>query len=140
MSVKFHPVVQIKLILIQKKDNKKAHRGISSIQTVTLWDLTLIHFRSMCPGNSHHSDWEPQWCFVYLAGENWSHCAIKKHVGKYCKHCVRSDCAKQTPLCTSKHQCRSQQQCCRLPTAGNPFFYRFCTKIQVENHDTLKSP
>lgn len=28
-----------------------------------------IYFRSMCTGNSHHSDWEPQWCFVYLAGE-----------------------------------------------------------------------
>lgn len=68
MSVKFHPVVQIKLILIIKK---KAHRGISSIQTVTLWDLSLIYFRSMCTGeNSHHSDWEqPQWRIVYLAGE-----------------------------------------------------------------------
>lgn len=65
MSVKFHPVVQIKLILIKKK----AHRGISSIQTVTLWDLSLIYFRSMCTGNSHHSDLEPKWSFVYLAGE-----------------------------------------------------------------------
>lgn len=60
MSVKFHPVVQIKLILIkkkkkEKKKKKKAHRGISSIQTVTLLDLS-IYFRSMYTGNSHHSE------------------------------------------------------------------------------------
>lgn len=143
MSVKFHPVVQIKLILIKKKKKekkkKKAHRGISSIQTVTLLDLS-IYFRSMYTGNSHHSEGASV-VLCLLGWWNWSHCAIKKHVGKYCKHCVRSDCAKQPPLCTSKHQWRSKQQCCRLPTRRKPpFFYRFCTKIQVENHDTLKSP
>lgn len=102
--------------------------------------------------------------FVELAGETGVTVPFKKHVGKYCKHCVRSDCAKQ-PLPSArlkktktKHQRRSKQQRCRAthsPPAGNKvdsspfpphspppdfFLYRFCTKIQVENHDTLKSP
>lgn len=113
MRVKFHPVVQIKLILIKKKrkrkKRKKAHRGISSIQTVTLLDLS-IYFRSMYTGNSHHSEGASV-VLCLLGWWNWSHCAIKKHVGKYCKHCVRSDCAKQPP---------SPPPSARLNTNGDP--------------------
>lgn len=82
MSVKFHPVVQIKLI------KAKAHGGISSIQTVALRGPSLR------PGGLCELETELEEPCV-LAGEAGV-TAVKKHVGKYCKHCEVRVC-QQTP-------------------------------------------
>lgn len=106
MSVKFHPVVQIKLIsrTINKKNSKEKknmeqkHTEVLALsKRQWLWDLSLVYFVGLRVLETVTAQaGSLQWgAFVELAGETGVTVPFKKHVGKYCKHCVRSDCAKQ---------------------------------------------
>lgn len=71
MSVKFHPVVQIKLILIKKKKKEKKKKKHTEVLALSKQWLSWIFLYTLglCILETVTTQREPQWCFVYLAGE-----------------------------------------------------------------------